>query len=152
MPASESQSPAESGFNGNFATLNSYFRRDSALSGRSGKSKANAPFYAPLLGLFGQGADYLQFIQLGSDRTSFEEDTDPATRDRRSYVFSSCKFSDESHVVIGSVKAETSINQQTPSNYKYRFDEAEFKGRSKVVSGDMDGETYQKCVNIRSAT
>lgn len=159
MPASEGQFSADSGFNGDFATLNSYFRRGSALEGQSDKFKAKDTLpptpqilHPQLLHPFRQDADYLQSIHVGSDRTSFEEDKDTETKDHRSYVFSSCKFSDESHIVIGSVKTEISTSQQASSNYKYHFDKAEFKDRTKVVSGDMDGETYQKCVNNNSAT
>jgi hypothetical protein len=36
VPAVGNQYSPRSDFNGNFATLNSYFKRDSALSGRSG--------------------------------------------------------------------------------------------------------------------
>lgn len=77
---------------------------------------------------------------------------DTAMRDQRSYILSSCKFSDDSHIVIGDVKTITSTGKQTSSNSKYRFEGAEFRDRTKVVSGDMDDEAYQKCVNHRSAT
>jgi hypothetical protein len=75
---------------------------------------------------------------------------DTETRDHQGYVLNSCKF-DDSHIVIGNIKSETSASQRTTSNSKYRFDKAEFKDRTKVVSGDMGGETYQKCVNNRIA-
>lgn len=150
VPATEGQSPSLS-FTGNFATLSSYFHRDSSVSGRPGKVLAqDSPGFSLCCIIFDRLLT-LEYVHLGSDQTSFEEDMDTAVRDHRSYILSSCKFSDDSHIVIGDVKTRASTMQQISSNSKYRFEKTEFKDRTKVISGDMDDKAYQACVNNRSA-